>query len=100
MGLSYKYSCAACGYETVVGGGKQIGMRCVAWTITCHDCRKLVDVVVSDTPWDHQGDWQPMVYSCPDKKAHRVSLWKSGGSCPKCSEPMEQDSSRPELLWD
>jgi len=92
MGHWNHFVCKSCGYEASVSGGRDCGMMSVTQTIICHDCKKLVDVVISqlpDGPWpdvpaDHKIDLR-----CPKRKKHKVEPWHGGGPCPKCGAPME-----------
>jgi hypothetical protein len=56
MGHRVQLKCDTCAYSVMTGEGKQIGMRSIQWTIRCYDCAELIDVEVSDDPWNHDGD--------------------------------------------
>lgn len=100
MGVLQTYKCSSCAYGAVMNGGRQVGMASVQWTIHCHDCAELVDVLVSDEPWNLPKDWTPEVYSCPEDDEHRVELWSESKGCPKCGEPMAVDRTGELVLWD
>jgi ribosomal protein S27AE len=99
MGQLHRHTCGCCGYVVTNGGGRQIGFRSVTWTIHCSDCRELLDVMVSETPLEHSESWTPDVYACHRDPAHRVSLWRAGGVCPKCGAAMLA-ASTPAVMWD
>lgn len=100
MGVSQTFRCDRCGYAAMIGGGRQIGLMKVLWTIRCHDCAELRDVLVSDDPWTLPKGWTPTFYTCPVNEKHRVELWSRGGRCPKCSGAMAVDRAGPCVRWD
>ncbi len=100
MGQRGSFKCSSCGYSEMIGGGKQIGMESIQWTIRCYDCAELLDVFVSDAPWDRSNDWTPTEYSCPENEAHRVALWSAGDGCPKCDGAMEAEEGGGWMMWD
>lgn len=97
MGQLLRHRCDACGFEASVGGGPQQGFRSATWTIHCHDCRDLHDVLVSRAPMKR--GWVPEEYACPNNDAHRVELWSASSGCPKCGGAITV-ADRPDLLWD
>jgi hypothetical protein len=100
MGCLQTYKCKACGYSELLGGGAQVGMTSIQWTLRCHDCAALVDVLVSERPWDVPEGWTPESYACPKSKEHRVELWSESGGCPKCDGVMSLDEQGQRVLWD
>jgi hypothetical protein len=59
MGHRQQYKCSSCDYSVMTGGGAQMGMRSMQWTIRCYDCAALMDIRVSDAPWDCGDGWTP-----------------------------------------
>ena len=45
--IAYDFLCDDCGYTEHVSGGRDPLRLCVRETMTCHDCRRLVDVLVT-----------------------------------------------------
>jgi len=99
MGRLLKHSCDACGYSTTVGGGCQLGMTSVQWTIYCHDCAELQDAVVSEEPWNTPPGWVPDDYPCPVNDAHRAEPWSAASGCPKCGGSITLNDDEI-VLWD
>ena len=46
MGEEYLFRCNQCSYEAFISGGLDFGFVAVTHTMICHDCRKLVDVLI------------------------------------------------------
>lgn len=63
MGVLQTYKCNSCAYSALINGGEQVGMASIAWTVHCHDYAELVDVHVSDEPWNRRENWTPEGYT-------------------------------------
>ena len=46
MGSQFEFTCDGCGYRADVAGEKDEGMMAVFQTMTCHDSKNLVDVLI------------------------------------------------------
>jgi hypothetical protein len=46
MGTAYNFTCTECGYSAMVSGGRDVGMVAVVRTMTCNDCKEVVDVLI------------------------------------------------------
>lgn len=95
MGLKLEFNCDGCGYSATVAGGGDAGMRAVTTTIECRDCRLLLDVVISESPWDERSYMLPV---CPQDPSHSVRKWTAPGPCPRCGHVMSQGDVF--TLWD
>ena len=88
MGTSYLFVCSKCNCHAEVSGGEDCGFIVKTKTMTCHDCRALVDVSigyhshVEDNPFDIDFG------VCPKCKGPNVSEWINPGPCPKCTGVM------------
>jgi len=100
MGTLQTYKCSSCAYSALIGGGQTVGMSSVQWTIRCYECADLIDVLVSEEPWNTPENWKPEAYSCPNDADHRVELWSEGAGCPRCSGLMSVDEAASFVLWD
>jgi len=49
-----------------------VGMSCVEWTIHCFECADLIDVLVSEEPWNTAANWT-VHFGCPHVCAFRSS---------------------------
>ena len=99
MGASYRFTCA-CGYEADVSGGEDVGFLVRFCTMTCVDCKTLVDVVVGASMPDMplEDDLEDLVGKCPECKGANVKRWPKSHPCPKCDGRMEQGEFA--ILWD
>ena len=59
MGTTYDFTCQACKYTAHISGGRGVGMIAVVHTMSCRDCRALVDVLTG-----RQGEDGPTGPSC------------------------------------
>ncbi len=46
MGTAYNFTCTKCGYSAKASGGRAVGMVAVVRTMTCNDCKEVVDVLI------------------------------------------------------
>jgi len=103
MGTRYEFRCRACGYSTTVSGGLDHGMVAVVRTMTCDDCKEVVDVLVGK--YGQEGPTGDPSYDkdlrvCPNCSRRRVRAWDVGRSCPRCGSPMTLAHDSPTVLWD
>jgi hypothetical protein len=106
MGMLSRVTCTSCGYEAEVSGGPDCGMKVEVHTVSCRECRVLVDVLVAKLP--RRDDDQPVVNydppmvkvrpRCPRSAKHHIELWSIGGPCPSCNAAITD--SEPVALWD
>ena len=97
MGALYQFTCGKCGYTAEASGGQDRGMRIEVQTVSCAECKALVDVVVRQ---DADAVPKPRAARpvCPENRKHRVTRWTDGDPCPRCGEPMPPGVSI--ALWD
>lgn len=95
MGACYQFTCAACGYTAEVSGGLDSGMMNRAATISCADCRELMDVDIGPVVAE---EGRRRRARCEVDPAHRSRRWNAGGPCPRCGAPVERGPLT--LLWD
>ncbi len=89
MGVKYLFWCPSCGYKTEVSGGKDAGMLSVVRTMTCHDCCKLVDVLIG--AYGQEGkteddEFNKQLGRCPLCNGMNVDKWEEKRPCPKCKK--------------
>ena len=102
MGTWYKFECPKCRYFAQVSGGRSVGMLAVVRTMTCEDCRALVDVLIG-----FQGEDGPMgdpefdkdLNQCPKCRGENITPWIASGPCPRCGARMRRDESEV-IMWD
>ena len=89
MGWRETHRCTGCGYEALVSGGGDAGMRVATCTMSCAGCKSVVDVVVAEL-WSSDTDTEPARARCPLCAAGEDALqpWVTGDSCPRCGDPM------------
>ena len=98
MGQTYEFKCPGCGYKTDVSGGDDRGAESATTTITCHDCKKLYDVVTATGGEDEaESKWEQTKPSCPESDRHRIEIWRHPGPCPECGRTMER--GKPFMTW-
>jgi len=103
MGTSYDFKCKACGYKTHVCGGQSVGFVAVVHTMTCKDCRELVDVLTGremQVGPTGDPDYDEQLGRCPECDGRDVAKWTAPGPCPKCGETMDQDEGGCVAMWD
>ena len=98
MGTRYQFSCGACGFDVETSGGFDIGMVAATQTISCQDCRSLVDVHAGDAPTTTPEDVATMALCCPESPRHKVAHWNHPDPCPKRGKTMTRGPST--MLWD
>ena len=101
MGTRIQFTCEHCGYATQVSGGKDYGMVAVVETMTCRDCRELVDVLIGrqgEVGPTGEPDFDRDLGLCPACLGKNVAAWGASRPCPKCDGRM----ARGEIIamWD
>ena len=102
MGTWTKFECESCGYTAEVSGGKDCGMVAVVQTMTCVQCKVLVDVLVGrcgevgrtgDLEYDKDLDM------CPNCRCVDLSDWNATTRpCPICNQRMNKGQIV--AMWD
>ena len=103
MGTSCDFACKACGYTAHVCGGHDVGFVAVIHTMTCRDCRELIDVLTG-----RQGvvgptgdpDYDEDLGRCPRCMGRNVTEWTAPGPCPRCGESVNQAEGGEIIMWD
>lgn len=98
MGATYQFDCSACGYQTQVSGGNDVGMACATTTILCSSCGELYDVVTSKEPWTADRWSDAVALRCPVEETHPVTRWRAPGPCPRCGVIIDRGALT--ILWD
>lgn len=91
MGSLIAFTCDACGYAAQVAGGKDRGMVAVVETMTCGDCRGLVDVLIGEFGHEASTDDQERdedLGVCPSCRSSQVVPWSKSRPCPRCGSSM------------
>ncbi len=101
MGTSYLFKCNKCSYEAMLSDGKGYGFSAVIETMTCTNCREMVNVLIGARGEEGKtGDPETdkILGLCPKCKGSNVAKWDKRRSCSKCNGKMEKgDTIR---LWD
>ncbi len=89
MGQQNQFRCESCGYEAIVSGGDDFGMRASTTTIVCETCEELYDVTTAEfPPYPHQSDFELGEPLCPKNREHPIRRWPYLGPCPRCGRQM------------
>ena len=91
MGTKYEVKCEDCGYRAVVSGGRDVGMMAVVETMTCDDCKELVDVLIGRFGQEGQvgdSDSDSQFGMCPQCDGKKVVPWGEARPCPRCGSTM------------
>jgi len=102
MGAKYEFKCGGCGHRAEVSGGKDIGMMAVVQTMTCHDCKDLVDVLIGQYGEEGAADNHELnkrLGSCPQCEGTKVVPWDEARQCPRCASQMVPDELTI-TMWD
>jgi hypothetical protein len=102
VGSHYEFTCAGCGYTAEVSGGRDVGMFAVVRTMTCSQCKILVDVLIGRAGKDGPtGDpvFDKDLNLCPECKSSAVRPWSNRRFCPRCRKKMTKDL-KSEIDWD
>jgi hypothetical protein len=97
VGTKFKFQCE-CGYEAEVSGGEDIGFSVKVQTMTCEDCRELVDVLVGASFGEVEPDMRKEIGRCPECGGARVRKWSEPHHCPGCGKRMKKGPAT--ILWD
>lgn len=99
MGRLSALKCPKCDYRATVCGGPDVGLTCATVTISCSECRELMDVVSAErASASSQLAEVPVV--CRNDAGHVSSLWRFPGPCPRCAEIMQRDRAAGVAIWD
>jgi hypothetical protein len=94
--------CTKCGYSATVSGGRDVGMEAVVKTMTCEDCKEVVDVRIGSFGEDGPiGDPEcdENLNTCLLCRGRNVRPWPRRHPCPQCDGEMNKDDGF-EMLWD
>lgn len=100
MGTHFRYLCPQCQYQTQISGDFDRGFELHTATVSCAQCREVMDVALEREIWgaavsaQMQGEATPSLSAaleCKKEKAHEVRLWE--GHCPRCGEELVRDPS-------
>ena len=97
MGSAFSYKCAnpECGYEATISGGKSCGFCGEVESMTCLDCKELMDVLIAPAP-----KLKPIEPRCDECKGQNLKKFYSGRTrCPKCGSRLKKDTNS-DILWD
>lgn len=83
MGRLYEFKCEECGYQAEVSGGEDAGWLVVTRSMTCLDCRRVVDVVVGESHPGSLGSDAHILGRCPRCRGRRVVPWGKSRPCPR-----------------
>lgn len=92
MGCLVQYDCTnpACGYTVQFSAGVEEGFLVVVRSMTCLDCRELVDVVIGERRKKFEPD--PVDPKCPECKSRNLKKFHAGRSrCPKCRSRLKEN---------
>jgi hypothetical protein len=110
MGTAYGLSCAGCGYTVDACGGIDAGMMVTVETMTCLDCKRIVEVVRAfhDFRADRSElgrcrrckgtNLEPWGPGHPPHEDEDVSTLESWGPCPRCGDSMQHAGAT--IFWD
>ena len=125
VGKTYLYECPMCQYRAKISGGADGGLHCEIQTVSCRECRDLMDVYTKvrrragekelvkfpgffrpEIPPAFLRDgkparlvWKKFALACPVNAKHFVTPWNNPGRCPRCGVFMEP-SGLPFRIWD
>lgn len=102
MGHSYIFNCPECSYSAEVSDGLDYGWFAVIRTMTCRDCRELVEVCIGKNGLiGPTGDpeYDRKIGICPECKGDNVQPWPDSHPCPRCEGSMTTDGVIT-ILWD
>jgi hypothetical protein len=100
MGRLFEFGCEQGGYRAEVSGGEDAGYLIVTQTMTCLDCKRLVDVVEGES---HHGSLVSDIHTfgrCPRFRGRRVIPWHRSRPCPRCAVRMKKLDTRRVCFWD
>jgi predicted nucleic acid-binding Zn ribbon protein len=97
MGHAFSYKCTNpdCGYEATISGGKSCGFCGEVESMTCLDCKELMDVLTAPSP-----ELKPIEPRCDECKGQNLKKFYSGRTrCPKCGSKLKKDTNL-DIMWD
>ncbi len=100
MGRLYEFGCEQCGYQAEVSGGEDAGCLVVTRTMTCLDCKRVVDVVVGESHPGSLGSDIDILGQCPRCRGRRSVPWGQSRVCPKCGGAMKKLDTGRVCYWD
>lgn len=99
MGRLFEFGCDKCGYQAEVSGGDDAGFIVITQTMTCLDCKEVVDVEVS--PFYPDSEINRADFGrCPLCRGHQVFPWPKSRPCPKWGETMKKLDTGRVCFWD
>jgi hypothetical protein len=103
VGTTLGYICTKCEHAFESSDGKDRGFLMEAQSMTCGDCRDVVDVVIRPTE-SARGEMRSQLLTCaglcPECDGTNLTAWDSSKPCPKCGGPVVIDPEGAETLWD
>lgn len=100
MGRLYEFGCGQCGYQAEVSGGEDAGFLLVTRTMTCLDCKEVVDVVVGESQPGSLGSDIHILGRCPLCRHLRVVPWPNSRPRPKCGGTIKKLDTGRVVFWD
>ncbi len=89
MGAKIEFKCESCGYEVMVSGRDDVGLKSYTTTILCEDCEDLYDVITSEPIRTERGPGRSEKRpGCPRSSGHTIRRWEHPDSCPRCGNEM------------
>ena len=92
MGSLVQYDCTnpACGFSVQFSAGEGEGFRIKVRSMTCLDCRELVDVVIGERGKTFEPD--PVESQCPECGSKKLKTFYPGRTrCPKCRSRLKEN---------
>ncbi len=102
MGSIYRFRCPGCDYMAEVSGGRDAGMVAVVKTMTCLNCKELVDVLIGrygEAGPTGDPEYDKDLNICPRCGGHNIRPWPRYYPCPRCKEYMIKEHGII-CLWD
>jgi hypothetical protein len=99
MGRLYEFGCEKCGYQAEVSGGEDAGWLIVTRTMTCLDCKRVVDVVVGESHPGSLGSDIHILGRYPRCRSKQVIPWGKSRPCPKCGGVMKKLDTGRVCYW-
>jgi hypothetical protein len=100
MGRLFEFGCGQCGYRAEVSGGEDAGFIVITQTMTCLDCKRVVDVVAGESHPGSLGSDTHILGRCPRCRGCRVIPWPQTRPCPRCGGNMKKRYAEPVCFWD
>ena len=112
MGTKYTFNCKRCGYNVLVSGGHDFGMKVVTDTFICGSCKNVVDVCVGEYGKTYTREESLLkitnpgaglnFFTCPKcGSGADLTEWdKTRKPCPKCDGRMGNNVNNIVMEWD